>query len=131
MEDTLAVTMEASAELVKGNAKAKIGHYQEAAGPFSKWAELADATKADRVSRGYPENEPLLRTGELRDSIKSEASAAGFVVGSDSDIALYQELGTSTIPPRPFLGPALFESAPAVVKALGSAIELTIAGGGQ
>ncbi len=128
MPATFLEVAETGAELVREGAKAKIGHYQEAAGPFPKWAELKDATKADRVRQGFSENDPLLRTGELRDSIKSEATPAGFIVGSASPIAEYQGLGTAHIPPRPFLSSSLFESAPAVVTALGSAVELTIAG---
>lgn len=106
------------AKLIQKDAKNRIGEYQDYAGPFNSWAELADMTKADRVAQGFPANEPLLRTGEMRDSIGVSCEGNKAVVGSASDIAMYQELGTDSngrsdnggIPPRPFLGPAAFEA---------------------
>jgi len=46
---------------------------------------------------------PLLRTGELRDSIEYTVSGLEGAVGSDSEIPVFQALGTSRIPPRSFL----------------------------
>ncbi len=101
--------LERAAQLVATEAKAEIGIYQDAAGPFAEWPELADSTKADRVSKGFSENKPLLRTGGLRDSIEHQVSGDTAHVGSDSDVAVYQELGTARgIPPRSFLGGAAF-----------------------
>lgn len=78
--------------------------------PQPEWAPLKEATMADRVRRGFPANKPLLRTGELRDSIEwsgpaweSETTCVGYVFSNDP-IAVYQELGTVSIPPRPFIG---------------------------
>lgn len=102
---------EESAKIIQKNAKARLGEYQDYTGPFNSWSELADSTKADRVAQGYSENEPLLRTGELRDSIEISRRHDEAVVGSTSDVALWQELGTDRgIPPRPFLGPAGYDS---------------------
>lgn len=102
---------EKAAEIIKEDAQKRIGEYQDGVGPFVTWAPLADSTKEDRVAKGFTEDDPLLRTGELRDSIHVSAKGNEAVVGSDSDIALYQELGTEKgIPPRPFLGPAGYES---------------------
>ena len=75
---TIAVEMEAaehrilekSAQLVEKRAKEKIGEYQEQSGEFIAWPELAESTKADRVKQGYTENDPGLRSGEMRDSIR-------------------------------------------------------------
>lgn len=125
---TLEVVAETSAELVKETAKAKIGHYQAEVGPFPAWPELTRETQADRVRQGFTPNDPLLRSGDLRDSIESTAAPDGFLVGSQSEIAVYQELGTEHIPPRPFLAPALLESTPAILSQLGAAIERTLAG---
>lgn len=106
-----------SAELVQRNAKARLGDYQDATGPFNAWAELADSTKEDRVSKGYAENEPLVREGDLRDSIEVERHHHEAVIGSRSEIAMWQELGTDRgIPPRPFLGPALYDSKLAIAE---------------
>lgn len=104
-----------SAEMIARDAKAKLGEYQDRSGPFNAWDELAESTKDDRVNQGFPENEPLLRTGDLRDSIDTQVRGNEAVVGSDSLIALWQETGTERnglphIPPRPFLGAAAFES---------------------
>lgn len=98
--------------LIQRDAKEKLGEYQMAAGPFNAWSELADSTKDDRVYKGFPENEPLLRTGELYESIELQVAGPEAVVASMDPIALWQECGTEDghIPPRPFLGPAAFES---------------------
>src|SRR5690348_3170601 len=99
MEHGEHAALEKAAVEVEKRAKDKIGEYQDAVGPFEKWRELADSTKADRVRKGFPENEPLLRTGEMRDSIEHKVADHEAHIGSDNSIALYQELGTSRIPP--------------------------------
>jgi hypothetical protein len=50
--------LEHAARIVEKEAKDAIGHYQDASGPFGAWAELTDATKADRLAKGYSEYEP-------------------------------------------------------------------------
>lgn len=113
--------VEQCANLVEKTAKAEIGHYQPATGQFPEWAELAESTKDDRVSRGFSENDPLLRTGGLRDSISHQSSALEAVIGSDSDNMVYQEFGTKAIPPRPVLGPAAFRNKEKIQAILGAA----------
>lgn len=105
---------EKGAKLIQRDAREKLGHYQNAAGPFNAWSELADSTKEDRVNKGFPENEPLLRTGQLQESIDTHVERNEAMVGSMDPIALWQECGTDDghIPPRPFLGAAAFESKP-------------------
>lgn len=107
-------------KLIEKSAKEEIGVYQPAIGPFPAWAPLAESTVADRVSKGFSPDEPLKRTEALRDSISSEVSGNEAVAGSDSDVMVYQELGTSTIPPRPVLGPAAYKNMEAIGKLLGS-----------
>ncbi len=103
--------LEAVGSKIEKDAKEIIGHYQRSdTGPFPEWKELATSTKADRVSQGFTPNDPLLRTGALRDSIGHEVRGHSVAVGSDLDIAIYQEMGTETIPPRPFLRIAAFRS---------------------
>ena len=114
--------MDHAAQVVEKTAKDKIGTYQPEVGQFAAWAPLADATVADRIAQGYSPDEPLLRSGALRDSIKHEAGFTEAIIGSTSPIALYQELGTSKIPPRPFLGPAAIENAHKVEKIFGLAL---------
>lgn len=138
LEAAYAATMEAGAVLVEATAKAEIGHYQrEDMGPFAQWEELKDATQkahARAMARGEAapdanENSPLLVSGELRDTIKHESTARQFVVGSESEIMVYQELGTPEgIPPRPVLGPAMYRNAETIANMIGKAVEKTIAG---
>ena len=127
---TLELAMETSAVIVEATAKAEIGHYQrEDMGPFQPWAELKDVTKADRLRQGFAENDPLLRTGELYGSIEHQSDFRSFVVGSTSEIMVYQELGTpENIPPRPVLAVALYRNIETVLNTVGRTIERTLTG---
>jgi len=107
---------------IEKTAKAEIGEYQGEVPPFSGWVELADSTKADRVAQGFTENDPLLRTGKLRDTISHQIDGLEAVIGSDSDIMVYQELGTEHIPPRAVLGPAAIHNKDLIIKTLGHAV---------
>lgn len=119
------------ANAVEATAKAEIGHYQPAVGGFGAWPELADSTKADRVRQGFSENDPLLRTGELRDSIGHEIEGLEAIIGSESDVMVWQELGTKHIPPRPVLGPAAIVNEEKIREILGRAAARGLLGGGQ
>lgn len=130
-----AKALELAARVVEKEAKAEIGHYQAAAGDFAAWAELAPRTKAERVALGFTENDPLLRTGGLRDSIGHEVEMKGIasgeaVVGSTSDIAVYQELGTERIPPRSFLGGAAVRKSSKVAEICGAGVVKALVGEG-
>ncbi len=123
--------LERVAVKVEATAKAEIGEYQDAIGPFQNWAELADSTKEDRVRKGYTENDPLLRSGELRNSIGHETSDLETVIGSTSDIMVYQEFGTSRIPPRPVMGPAAERNRDYILAELGGAVVAGLLGTGR
>lgn len=110
---------------IEETAKEEIGVYQPAYGAFDAWVPLAELTKADRVRQGYSEDEPLLRSGELRESIQSEVVGLAAIVGTKSEIGLWQEVGTKHIPPRPFIGPAYVRK----IDPLREAIGLTISQG--
>jgi len=110
--------LEAAAKIVEAEAKSEFGKYQGAIGGFAKWEDLADATIDDRVRNGYTPNDPLLRSGELRDSISHETRALEAVIGSNSDLMVFHELGTEKMPPRAVLGPALLRKEHEVVKKL-------------
>jgi hypothetical protein len=80
-----------------------------------------------KIELGYaPPDNPLLREGDLRASYgsKVEQTTMGVTgyVGSDSDIAVWQELGTSNakhpIPPRSVLGRAAFVKGDAVARSM-------------
>ena len=122
--------------LVK-EAKDSIGHLQHGAGPFQAWPELAESTKADKERQGYVFNHeynPLLRTGEMRDSIHYDFNPGNAFsklrLGSDSQIMVYQELGTPYIPPRSVLGLTMIKATPMIHYALGSMVDSWIEGKG-
>lgn len=118
----LEVGLKAVAEEIEHTAKEEIGTYQPSVGPFNAWDELAESTKADRVRQGYSEDDPLLRTGELRDSISHRVMGLAAVVGSTDDKAVWQEYGTEKIPPRPFIGPAYVKSFHKLTEMVGFAV---------
>lgn len=124
------LALEKAAKLVEKRAKEKIGEYQDQAGPFIAWPELAESTKADRARQGFPEDEPLLRTGEMRDSIEHTVGNGEAQVGSNSDIAVYQELGTQHIPPRSFLGGAVVDEMDRIIKIVGEDAVAALVGKG-
>jgi hypothetical protein len=107
---------------IEETAKEELGVYQPAVGSFNAWAPLAESTMAGRVLAGYLANEPLLRSGELRDTIESEIVGLAAIVGTKSEIGLWQEVGTDRIPPRPFIGPAYVRKIDPLMDAIGLAI---------
>lgn len=112
-------------QIVEDKAKALIGTYD--ADP--RWPELADATKEDRARQGFSDNEPLLRTGEMRDSIHHTVIGNTGHIGSDNDKAVWQELGTKSIPPRSFLKSAVISEAPAIEHAIGHTMHAHLSSG--
>jgi HK97 gp10 family phage protein len=114
--------MKAVAKKIEKTAKNEIGTYQKEKGNFPEWAELADSTLQEKERLGYsPPDNPLLRTGALRDSITSQVKGFEAVVGSKSQIAAWQEFGTSKMPMRPFIGPAAFTNKDNIRKMIGAA----------
>jgi phage gpG-like protein len=71
---------------------------------------------------------PSRQTGELADSIGVSADADEALVGSTSEIALYQERGTATVPPRPFFSVIAADHAEAAAEAVGAAVAAAIRG---
>jgi hypothetical protein len=107
-----AVALTETMEAVAVEAKAYIGH------EMPGWPALAPSTVAEKERLGYTGHlsptDPLLRTGEMRESISAEVDAVTLtgVVGSTDPVAVFQELGTPHIPPRPFLSTAMFGAQP-------------------
>lgn len=114
--------MDGATKIIQHDAQERIGHYQAAVGPFNEWAPLAESTEAEKARLGYPLDAPLLREGDLRDSIEREFSASEGIVGSKDPVMRYQELGTPTIPPRPVIGPAALASRKKVRKLIGKTV---------
>jgi hypothetical protein len=110
--------------IIESDSKGRIGSYHAQVGPFPMWDELADSTKTERLAKGYSDDEPLYREGDLQNSISKEATPWLVLVGVKNgipsrgkaemaDIAIWQEFGAARkgiphIPPRPYLGPALY-----------------------
>jgi phage gpG-like protein len=68
----------------------------------SAWAALSDATLASKRRAGYG-SKPLINEGTLAASPRIvSVSSKNVTVGSDRPYAGYQQLGTDTIPGRPF-----------------------------
>jgi HK97 gp10 family phage protein len=106
---------------IEKTAKKEIGHYQSAVGEFPAWAQLAESTEREKERLGYNRNEPLLRTGDLRDSIQHEVEGFEAVIGSKSQVMVYHEFGTVKMPARPVIGPAAYRNKEKIKRILGEA----------
>lgn len=95
-----------AAEAIHEKMDPMFGSYQSGAGPYPDWEPLKDSTKADRLTAGFTENEPLLRTGHLRESYQVRSGLMWAGVGSEEEYALVQEVGdpTNNLPARSTLG---------------------------
>jgi phage gpG-like protein len=88
--------LEEGAKILQEEAKRELGQYQPG------WPQL----KPETIARKATGDSPLLETGDLRDSIERDVQQDAAYVGSNNKKAVWHELGTSRIPPRPFLGTA-------------------------
>lgn len=103
----------AGAELIAQDARDRIGGYQDAVGDLPAWARLSDATQADRFAKGFTADDPLLRSGKLRDSIEVREVDEGAEIGvfnpEMTTLAAAMELGywnartQTAVPPRSYL----------------------------
>jgi hypothetical protein len=114
-------------KLIQRKAKGMLGHEQ----PF--WQGL----KPETIARKAHGNTPLLETGEMKASIEMTAplnengEIVGYV-GSNSIIAVYQELGTSRgIPPRPFISTAGMANGHLVAEMAGKLVYAAMIHGGS
>ena len=117
--------IERACQIVQKKAKAAIGTEHE------MWPALAESTIKDKAAHGYKIPAPLLRTGEMRDSIEYTVHGNEGAVGSDLDIAVYQELGTSKIPPRSFLVSSAISSEDKIHRMAGAAAVAALSGHGH
>jgi hypothetical protein len=117
--------IERACQIVQKKAKAAIGKEHEL------WAPLAESTIMDKAAHGYKTPAPLLRTGEMRDSIEYVVHGNEGWVGSNSDIAVYQELGTVKIPPRSFLVSAAISSEDKIHRMVGASAVAALSGYGR
>jgi hypothetical protein len=108
--------LEPLAQAIQQNAQGRLGTYQAAQDSFPAWQSLATATQAERVRLGFTPDDPLLRSGALRDALvysldpDGKTAYIGIPSGdSTAAAALAAELGTAHAPQRAFLGPAALE----------------------
>ncbi|MGA3116445.1 MAG: hypothetical protein ABSF90_18640 [Syntrophobacteraceae bacterium] len=100
--------LELCAQIVELTAKDEIGGYQPGLGAFPAWAPLTESTMEEKERLGFaPPDNPLMRTRALQESISHEVENDEARIGSDSEIMVYHEFGTSKMAMRPVLGPAL------------------------
>jgi phage gpG-like protein len=92
---------------------------------YDDWPPLQPETLARKMM-----NTPLLETGELRASIEWNSSGNEGHVGSNSDKAVWHELGTSRIPPRSFLVGAALHMEPKIEKMAARAVMAVMRGEG-
>lgn len=131
-------------EVIQKEARAEIGTLQSRAGPFGAWPELSPRTQQERVKAGYSPNDPLRRSGALRDHIELNHDGKQAVVGVPSemvgsgtdadpirnigDVAIAMELGTDRVPARSFLGRSAFVKGHEAVGAMASVLTDAISG---
>ncbi|MRW88869.1 hypothetical protein GJ699_02605 [Duganella sp. FT80W] len=120
--------LDKSAKAIADAARAEIGYYQPAVGPYPEWPQLTPATLDQHAAAGVGDT-PLLVHGELYASISHETANGEAVAGSTSEIMVYQEFGTDKIPPRPVVGPAEFATRERVSKIMHRGLADAIAGG--
>lgn len=117
--------VERACQIVQAHAKRTIGTNQE------MWPPLAASTVAEKARRGYATPKPLLRTGELRDSIQYTVKGTEGCVGSDLERALYLEMGTARMPPRSFLRSAAIVSEDKIRRVATAAVVAALSGHGR
>jgi hypothetical protein len=106
------VALTETMEAVAVEAKSYIGH------ELPEWPALAPSTVQEKTRLGYTGHlsptDPLLRAAQMRESISAEVDAGTLtgVVGATDPVAIFQELGTERIPPRPFLSTAMLGAEP-------------------
>jgi len=101
IEDELGEVVVTVTALAVERAKGYIGHEQD------EWAPLSGATiEGFRHEYGFwipgkrelgyspPDYEPLLRSGQMRESIEGVADGLTGIIGSADKVMLYQEMGT-------------------------------------
>ena len=120
------MVVERACQIVEKKAKNSIGKQHDI------WPPLAPSTVHDKEAHGFPVPKPLLRTGELRDSIEhTMIDSHHGEVGTNDPRGPWFEFGTSRMPPRPFLVPAAQASEDKIHRMAAAAYVSTLAGAGH
>jgi hypothetical protein len=115
MHAAIQAELVAIAPQIVETAQTKIGVYQDG------WPPLASSTQKDRENLGFSPDDPLLRSGDLRNSYNAIVTDHHITVGSSDTKAEYVEIGTATIPPRPVTLPSVYENLDELKEKLGQA----------
>lgn len=93
-------------------------------GDENRLRPLTDATQTERLRLGYSGNDPLVRSGEMKDSIQLEHAPLFSAVGTESPLAPLHEFGFfnvrtgEMVAPRPAWQMALSKTEPLAVNVL-------------
>jgi phage gpG-like protein len=82
----------------------------------------AQVTAALSRRPGESHDAPWERDGTLRGSIGFDVADGALTVGSTDPVAVFQEFGTRTVQPRPFLAPAGAKAGAPAAEAIGDAL---------
>jgi phage gpG-like protein len=104
--------LEEAAKIIEKDAKSLIGSHE------AGWPPLQPET----IARKKTGDSPLLETGELRESIQHTVVGDKAYVGSNSDKAVHNFLGTSKIPARDPLVPAAMRCEAEVTAKVGKVV---------
>ena len=131
LEKAVETSVRKGAGVLLKEVQEEVGEYQRTdTGPAPPMAELADATKEDRLKKGYTENDPGDRDKTMLRSYGVRADGGHAQVGSDDDHAVEFELGRAARtpgtnddqPPRMVLTIAAHRKAPEVAAIVGEAV---------
>ncbi len=109
-------------DLIDGLAKLDLVRVQHEALAVQSEQLAADIRQALSTPPGGPHDYPWRETGMLQSSIATEIDGLTALIGSTDEVALHQEYGTATIPPRPFLAPLAETHAEPAAQAIGQAV---------
>jgi phage gpG-like protein len=116
--------LDEAGHIVETEAKRVLGTYEYG------WPQLADSTQTERERLGFTPNDPLLRTGDLKESIEHTVHGLSSVdIGSNNLYAKFQELGTDRIPPRSFLAGAAAHEGAKIAETVGRCYQAVLEGG--
>jgi hypothetical protein len=81
--------LQAQGQAIEAQAKARFGTYQ------AGWAHLKESTMRDRERKGFTPNDPLFRSGALRDSVGFTVEGESLFVGIEPGKTLQRPSGKS------------------------------------
>lgn len=117
-------TLTSAAERLQADARAMVGTEP------AIWPALATATIAQKQRLGFTGHvsptDPLLRTGQLRESITATADPDGITLASSDPVMTFHEHGTARMPARPVLAPTIAASIDEIGHALAGSVAETI-----